>query len=281
MNVLAIGLIVFVLNAASLSAVESRLQTFDILMVRSTFKVQSGNSVGTAFILLQPVPGRTNSYSYVMVTAAHVLLGMPSSNAVLFIRMKIGDRYDKTPWTFPIRANGTNLWTQHPKADVAAIRIALPQSADIGGISTDFLANDKFLNDFLVHPGDELRVLGYPYAFEANEAGFPILRSGRIASFPLTPTAKTRTFLLDFRVFKGNSGGPVYLLDHRQMEEGAITTINISCLVGLISEEATVTEQLSGLTESTIRTHQLGLGVVIHAQMIKETIELLPPWRNL
>ena len=40
-----------------------------------------------------------------------------------------------------------------------------------------------------------------------------IRASGRIASYPITPTSKTRTFLLDFEVFEGNSGGPVFLYE--------------------------------------------------------------------
>ena len=254
----------------------SRLQTFDDAMMRSTFKIQSANTIGTAFILFQPLTGYTNLGTYVMVTAAHVLTAMPSSNAVLILRTKNGDIYQRMNWEIPIRLNGTNLWTQHPTADVAAIRIRVPTNADIAGIPISFLADDSTLTNSLIHSGDELRVLGYPYGFESSEAGFPILRSGRIASFPLTPTDSTKTFLLDFRVFKGNSGGPVYMLESKQMTEGMLDTLNISAVMGLISEEATMSEQINSLTESTVKTHELGLGIVIHAQLIKETIDRLP-----
>ena len=37
---------------------------------------------------------------------------------------------------------------------------------------------------------------------------FPILRSGRIASFPLVPTSTTMAFLLDFPVFSGTAVVP-------------------------------------------------------------------------
>lgn len=272
-------LILWISLACAFAREVSRLQTFDAEMERVTFKVQSGGWLGTAFVLLEPIPGSTNLGSYVLVTAAHVLAGMPSSNMVVVGRTKRGNSYAKMPWEVPIRANGTNLWTQHPQADVAAMRIEIPTNLDIGCVSTERLVNDKQLGEFLIHPGDELRVLGYPLGVEANDFGFPILRSGRIASFPLIPTAETKTFLLDFRVFKGNSGGPVYMLDAKQMHEGMLDTMNVSCLMGLISEEKVMPEQVNTLTETTTKFHELGLGVVIHAAIIRETIARLPPYR--
>ena len=247
--------------------------------VRSTFKVQSGAVVGTAFILLQPNTNDLSQGFPVLITAAHVFSEMPSSNATIFLRVKEGDGYKKRPFDFPIRANGTNLWTRHPKADVAVMRINLPSDADIQQVfpSTLMLADDKFLTDRKIHPGDEVRILGYPYGFEANDAGFPVLRSGRIASFPLTPTSKVQTFLLDFQVFRGNSGGPVYILERRALNDGDLTTVNVYQILGLVSEEATLNEPVSTLDENSVIRHQLGLGVVVQAQAIKEAIDLLPP----
>ena len=45
----------------------------------------------------------------------------------------------------------------------------------------------------------------------ADAAGFPILRSGRVASYPLAPASVFPTFLMDFSVFPGNSGGAVFM----------------------------------------------------------------------
>jgi S1-C subfamily serine protease len=254
----------------------------DEIVMRSTFKIQSENSVGTAFIMFRPLTVRTNFSHPILITAAHVLVSMPSSNATIFFREKEGELYRKVSWQFPIRAHGTNLWMQHPKADVAAMLIRIPKTiapSDLKGVtlSTDFLADEKFFADAVIHPGDELRVLGYPYALEANNMGFPILRSGRIASFPVGPSSNNPTFLLDFRIFPGNSGGPVYILDtQRQMEANKIGLVNAQAVVGLISEQATVSEQIRGLTETMMKTHEVGLGIVIHSQLIRETIALLP-----
>lgn len=271
--------VVFFFVSIFLSSCFASFLDNDALTVRSTFKVQSGNVLGTAFILLK-CPTNDPSKGYcVLVTAAHVLSEMPSTNATIFLRTKQGDTYTKRPWNFPIRANGTNLWTCHPKADVAVMWIALPQDADIYDIfqSTQVLADDKFLTDFKIHLGDEVRILGYPYGFEANDAGFAVLRSGRISSYPLTPTSAVQTFLLDFQVFRGNSGGPVYISERRALTDGDLTSVSVYRILGLVSQEAFMNEPVSTLDEDSVKRHQLGLGTVVQAQAIKEAIDLLPP----
>ena len=68
------------------------------------------------------------------------------------------------------------------------------------------LADDEMLSLFEANPGEELTALGYPLGAESNSAGFAILRSGKIASYPLLPTEATQKFLFDFAIFPGNSG---------------------------------------------------------------------------
>lgn len=136
------------------------LLEFDELMMRSTVKITSGNTVGTGFILLAPVAGNTNRFrSYVLVTATHVLSGMTSTNVSLSMRKLDQHNYQKLPHDIPIRSNGTNLWTSHPSADVAAMRIAIPNTSDVGKLPTEILREDDFLENFRIHPGDEVRVL--------------------------------------------------------------------------------------------------------------------------
>jgi len=274
-------LIIFL--ASESHADPSWLQTFDNDMVSSTFKIVVGNSSGTAFVLGKPVPwaNTNNLSSMVLITAAHVLNNSQSSNATIFLRIKKDDIYEKREYTIRTRANGTNLWVQHPNADIAVMPITLPMDTFGAPIpSTELLLSDREVKEEQIHIGDELRVLGYPLGMEANEFGFPILRSGRIASYPLTPANKIHSFLLDFRVFPGNSGGPVYILDQRQYLGGSPETVTTRAILGLISEEAQFKETVNSMTETMVKTHDLGLGVVIPAQLIKETIDLLPPIEN-
>ncbi|BBO80452.1 hypothetical protein DSCO28_10180 [Desulfosarcina ovata subsp. sediminis] len=120
-------------------------------------------------------------------------------------------------------------------------------------------------------------VLGFPFGVESNESGFPILRSGRIASYPLTPTKLTQTFLLDFEVFGGNSGGPVFLYDKNRIYQGKPHLGNIRFIVGLVSQERDLTEQVKSLEQITVKRHRLALAVIIHSALIRETIQILFP----
>jgi hypothetical protein len=258
-------------------------------LMESTFKIEGRTAlgqptIGTAFIMGRPFDkppaDQPQRSAYVLITAAHVLDEMQGDTAMLHYRRRVdANTWIRIPQIVPIRANGQPLWKKHPDADVAVMYVALPQDDSLAIISTDVLADDKILADFEIHPGDELECLGYPFGQESNEVGFPVLRSGKIASYPLLPTSKTKTFLFDFRIFKGNSGGPVYFVQsNRWYKNGGVKlgqTIHI--IVGLVSQESLIQQQISGPYSEEVRQFQLGLAVVVHASLIKQAINLLPP----
>jgi hypothetical protein len=268
---IAIILVLSVSRAYAQDATE-----INTVLMRSTFMLSGEGSTGTAFILgrLSKVDN-TKAY-YVLVTAAHVLNAIPGEKAVLNLRKRSGDTFSKVPVTIPIRRDTEKLWTQHPHADVAVMYVALPKDTDIQLLPTDLLATDEILKQFEIHPGDRLSCLGYPLMAEANDAGFPILRSGQIASYPLVPMTAVKTILFDFNVFEGNSGGPVYFLDSNRVYGGSTNIGQVRFLIGLVSEQRFAEEQVQSLREVRKERYQLGLAVVIPAQFIRDTINLLP-----
>ena len=256
------------------------------VLMESTFMIQGqstqGPVLGTVFILARLMPNTTPPQGrYVLVTAAHVLEQMQGETALLNLRRKVDEKtnsWTRVPFPLQIRANGQPLWKRHPMADVAVMYVSFPSAATIKPVTPLMLADDKMLTEYGVKPGDELRCLGYPLGVVSNEAGFPVLRSGRIASYPLLPTDMTKTFLLDFRVFKGNSGGPVYFVERYRPDLkkfGGFT--NYHFIMGVVSEETLYTEQSGGPYSQEIHQTQLGLATVVHASLIKQTIEMLPP----
>ena len=74
-----------------------------------------------------------------------------------------------------------------------------------------------------------MMALGFPRGLAANAAGFPILRSGRVASYPIAPAKIFPTFLLDFSVFPGNSGGPVFMTQVDRHRPGDATSAARTC----------------------------------------------------
>src|SRR5882762_3565033 len=282
---------VLLLSSLQLSAQNQADPTnfeLNTVLMESTFKIEGRNALGqptlgTAFIMgrpyVNPPADQPRQSGFVLITAAHVLEEMQGDTAMLHLRRKVdADTWIRVPHPVQIRSNGQPLWKKHPAADIAVMYVPLPKDDSRPLLSTDVLADDKVLTDFEIHPGDDLECLGYPFGQEANDAGFPVLRSGKIASYPLLPTSKTKTFLFDFRVFRGNSGGPVYLVEsNRSYRSGVKLGQTIHIIMGLVSEERSITEQISGLYSQELRQFPLGLAVVVHASLIKEAIGFLPP----
>lgn len=258
----------------------------DNMLMQSTFKIQSIGlpgqvpSLGVAFVMGRPdpAPNQPNRARFVLVTASHVLEGIPGDMAILNLRRKNSqDDWERLPFPIQIRNGSHPLWIKHPVADVAVMYIGLPPGVSIPLASTDFLADDTTLERYEIHPGDTLQCLGFPFGQESSSAGFPILRSGRIASYPITPTAKTKTFLFDFPVFQGNSGGPVYMVDENRAFQGAMNLGSTTQMIlGLVIQETTHDEQLIGQYNAEMHRYPLGLATVVHASFIKEAINMLP-----
>jgi hypothetical protein len=97
-----------------------------------------------------------------------------------------------------------------------------------------------------------------------------IIRSGRIASYPLLPTSSTLTFIVDFNVFDGNSGGPVYIYDsdwHKRGTGVIRAPVQVQMIMGLVSSQT--------VKNTTGSSERLGLANIVHASLIKETIEMI------
>ena len=201
---------------------------------------------------------------------------MKGDKATIFLRKKNGNSYKKLPFSIPIRKGKKELWVRHPKVDVSAMYVVLPDDIDIALLPIGMLADDEKFKKYEIHPGDELLCLGYPFSAEANPAGFPILRSGKIASYPIIPSKETKYFLFDFEVFPGNSGGPVYFVQSGRTYAGGMHVGIIQFIAGLVSEERIIIEETKSTYLEQKKKYPLAIVKVIHSSFIKETIELLP-----
>ncbi len=220
-------------------------------------------TVGTGFLIAAPTPdGRPR---VVLVTANHVLEKMPGKDARIGYRIENADgSWSYSPTRLPIRDSaGHELWTHHPSRDVAAISITAPPEFAKAAIPEAWLAEDKTFNSLEVGAGDEMMALGFPRGLAANQAGFPILRSGRVASYPVAPAKIFPTFLLDFSVFPGNSGGPVFMSQAARRRAGAAEAQPAQFIAGLLTQQV------------ELNNERLEIGIVTHAKFIRETIALL------
>jgi S1-C subfamily serine protease len=233
-------------------------------LMLSTFEIEGTNSIGSGFVLGRPLAdGKT--YRLVLVTAAHVLRDMKGDTVVVHFRHKVEGKWQALPKPLKIRSGLVPLWKEHPSADVAAIYIEVPRDVFPNGvISMTTLADDEKIKKFGIHPGDEVMCLGFPVGERVGSGGFPILRSGRIASFPLLPSKTLGTFLLDFAVFPGNSGGPAYFL-YAGVRGKLVVFGSELVIMGVVSREQMIANRVA-----------LNLAEIVHASLIRETIELLP-----
>lgn len=220
-------------------------------------------TVGTGFLVKAPTPdGRPRT---ILVTANHVFAKMPGANARIGYRFSNSDgSWSYSPQTLKIRERGgEELWTKHPARDVAAIEITAPPEFAKAAIPVDWLAKDDTFLKNGVAAGDQMMALGFPRGLAANQAGFPILRSGKVASYPVAPANVFPTFLLDFTVFPGNSGGPVFMSEGARRRPGSVEAQEVQFVAGLLTQQV------------ELNNERLEIGIVTHAKYIRETIARL------
>lgn len=226
-------------------------------------------TVGTGFLIASTGPD--GAPRTVLVTANHVFQKMPGPNARIGYRIANPDgSWSYSPQPLKIRdGDGHELWTHHPSRDVAAITIKAPPAFAKAAIPQSYLAADDSFDRYQVNTGDEMMALGFPRGLSANSAGFPILRSGRVASYPLAPANVFPTFLLDFSVFPGNSGGPVFV-----KRGPAPPADGVSKAAGTSAEPGGFIAGM--LTQQVeLNNERLEIGIVTQAKYIRETIAML------
>jgi len=257
------------------SKVNTTVEDMSTILMQSTFRLEGPSkskpgsaSIGTVFMMGKPITAQPDKLAYVLVTAAHVLDDVQGSIAALLVRRKDKDG-GFAPYMYPIvirTADGKNLYTKHQEADVAAMFVNMPNDLNVELVPTTYLADDKTIQDLEIHPGDELMCVGFPYGLAVNEWGFPILRTGVVSSYPLTPARKVKFIGFDFRVFGGNSGGPVYFrFSNRYYQGNTHLGMITQSIIGL------VTEQVSDPATNTA----ISLAHIVPAQFISETISML------
>jgi len=260
------------------TADEPKQETYEIntTLMETTFRIHGPSTTnkaqishGTAFLMGKPTVENRDKAYYVLISAAHVFDDIAGDLATLTLRTKQADgSYAQVPFNIQLRTAGAPLYVRHPEVDVAALYVSMPNNLSFKLLPLDLLSSDEWLTRFEIHPGDELLCLGFPL-FASSPSGFPILRSGKIASYPIVPTKQHKNILFDFRVFQGNSGGPVYFVD-RNRTYGGSTHLGetIQFVVGLVTSQ---------LNATYYDNRELQVAAIIPASFIVETLNLLPP----
>ncbi len=271
------ALILFaVLSGLKAEAPES--QNIHAVMMQSTVKIIGKGSTGTGFIIGKKEAGDSNTHYYTLITAHHVLAKAQGEKIILTLRKKdveIDGLWNRVERPLQIRNGEKQLWSKHPEVDLAAIFVRLPKDTVPIVVPSSLILNDEKLEEYEVGPGSNLMCLGYPLGMESNKYGFPILRSGRIASYPILPTSLTKSFFFDFSIFQGNSGGPVYLYEKSPIYGGKMHLQPVSGLIGVVTEEASLMQKFKEVYEVREKRTPLILAKVIHARFIEDLLDTM------
>src|SRR5947207_10467763 len=111
------------------TAVAQPADDLNAYMMEATVKLQGKTSLGTGFMLMRALkeqsgaPGSVSG-KVVLVTAAHVLEGMPEDEiTVVMHSFSASGDWSRHESKLSIRRNGLPLWKKHPQADVAVMYV--------------------------------------------------------------------------------------------------------------------------------------------------------------
>lgn len=232
--------------------------------VRGTVRITEGSSSATAFIVdLDSAAEKEKRFA--LVSAAHVFQEM--EEATCTVHFRIADEkggFARRETELRVREEDEPLWIRHPTADVAAIFLVLPEKVDVEPFRIERIASEELFDSKKIHVGQEVYIPCFPAKIESNDAGFPILRKGSIASYPLNRPTVGDSILIDYSHFGGDSGAPVTAIIGGE-------PVVIGLATAMLRQMDTVSTEFEERTTHT----PLGLATAVRSVLILETLEKL------
>lgn len=178
--------------------------------------------IGTAFIVGYPVPGQTNQYVPLVVTAKHVI----GAHTKIFGRFSTQE--GKTPAAFEydlaaLRRSGDYWEHSDPGVDIAVFRTPHFIEAKYEPIPYELIASREDFRAAQIQTTDRVVFPGLLVNFMGLARNYPIIRGGSIALIPDEPIpmryasgskmleTKQEAILIDATAVQGHSGSPVFL----------------------------------------------------------------------
>lgn len=233
-------------------------------VIGATFRMTNGKTSATAFLVaMEPAEGQERGQT-VLVTAAHALEQMPDAKCKLMLRVQEADVYARQETEIALRADGKPRWVRHPELDVAVLPVELPEQTAARPLSVRQVADAAWASERKLRVGGDVYIPGYPATLEGNEAGWPVLRRGSVATHPLVPLEGAQTVFINAATFGGDSGAPVAFIDGNEVK-----------IVGLVTGMQRQTSRSTMTFEEHVSHMPMALAITVQAPFICDTIELL------
>jgi hypothetical protein len=227
-------------------------------MMWSTYPLATLNGAATGFIINRHDATAPGGQVPVLLTSAHVLDPLGTGPLIIGFRRKDekGEAQVALLAFTPTPQSGKGrFYVRHPRHDLAAFALHLPPELVTQARVPSCLDEKTLSHDGKsLHSGMEVSFLGYPNVLPGTEGAFPVLRSGRVASYPVGTSQAHGRFVINSDVYPGDSGAPVFIDRGLGRPE----------LVGMIIERV-------GIKASNF-SH---LAIAVDADVIRETLALV------
>lgn len=234
-----------------------------VRLTESVVKVSIGPAHGTGFVMA--APREEGGSQLLLVTAGHSFRPKADTAKVIARKKREDGKYDRVELRVPLVQDNKPLFVVHPEADVGVLRLVQDELRPFA-LPLECLAPADDAKTGL-RLGDDIWISGYPVGIEGTTDGFGLLRRGTVASFPLTPVKKFKTFVVDAATLGGDSGSPVIVRAGGDRTRPMI----VGVMVGKHLQASKITLNLE---ERTIQ-QPLDLGIVVQAEYIRQTIALV------
>ena len=248
-----------------------------LLVVTLIVMVQGGRDVGTATGFFYS----KNDVLY-FVTNRHVLHDEAKGLKPDALRVRLhADAKDLTKnvdRVLPLYRGSTAAWHVHKdyartRVDVAVIE--LDAKTITGGTVIKALNRGNFIPErFLVTPGEDVMVIGFPRGMSDSLHNLPLIRNALVSSAYGVPFQGSPMFLVDANLHPGMSGSPVMTKPKNVWpdKEG-----NTNMLTGAPTYFLGVFSATVGVRVSATQAEPLGLGAVWYAELVEEIISAIRP----
>lgn len=181
-------------------------------MMWSTYPLASRKGMGTGFIVACRDGRAPGGMVPVVVTSVHVLETVGRGPLMLGVRVPDPQGEPQVAvLQFQPQRGRQRFYARHPHQDLAAFALQLPGDfADLAAIQSFLDERSLARRAGTLRAGAEVFFLGFPEVLPGTAGAFPILRTGRVASYPIGSSAADGLFVVNADVYPGDSGGPVF-----------------------------------------------------------------------